>query len=96
MNAKTLCMSDGHKYLSCMYLMKSRFEKERLSTEAMSNGNTRSVKHFTAEINEIKRRLHSEFKTEYEELYALMTQQNKKPCDLDEIWVIEAFIKKGN
>lgn len=96
MNAKSVLMNKGHKYLACMYLMQTRFENERLSTEAMSNGNVGSIRHFTAKINKAKKRLHSEFQAEYEEIYRLMTQQKKQPCDLNEMWIIQSFVNEGN
>lgn len=78
-----------------MYLMKNRFDTERLSTEAFNNGNSKTVRELTNKLSQIKTRLHTEFKNQYDEIYQLMTQQHKTPFDLDEMWILNEFSNRG-
>lgn len=78
-----------------MYLMKTRFDTERLSTEAFHNGNSKTVLELRNKLNEIKTRLHTEFKHQYDEIYQVMTQQHKTPSDLDEMWILNEFSNRG-
>lgn len=78
-----------------MYLMKTHFHTEGLSTEAFHKGNSKAVLELRNKLSEIKKRLHTEFKHQHDEIYQLMTQQHKTPFDLDEMWILNEFSNRG-
>ena len=87
-------MNDNHKYLTCMYLIKLRSKHEKERQDAFDQGNKATVKQVTQRLEEIKSRLHSEFRRQYEDICHRMTQHQILPADLTEIWLINEISKK--
>lgn len=86
-------MSKNEKYLTCFYLMQSKFRLEQEKEHALNSKNISVIKDLTNQVSQLDERLNKEFIPEFEAIQSEIKKDGYKISGLNEIWLIEKFNK---